>query len=1625
MGGVRQLILERQGAPEKPLRSGLHRFFMLGMAISTTATAQPANGTNINAVRHNNPMAGQMLQPPAVTMEQQAAQAVSALRDFIYTGNQQKKSEFLTIYNANGANLQFANALAGEFRAQVVADQKLGPIVSAYRAASGGTFSASEFMAFTETVRNAALSGSPALLNDLRDTALVSPEFVRNVVDPLLGIYTIAATPVRVEQMQDSANVAGGMFIGLMETGRLEEGSRPPLKDLTARKSQMKEISAGILNEMKAHTARDGTFEPGYLDSFMRVLGEQCPQCISIVNAFAKDRGVEKLGYKGFEELLDLLPKLFTQLMAPGYDMENLSIAYGRNLAAATRSYIIQMSVPRLEGISVESLTKRVGEVDQFVAEKKLQGVGGIIDDWKKRLAASPGREELIALNAQIPSVSMLEEDEILMARSGRQVKAVLEGKQDFYRTIGTRVWVPRLQTMAKSVRESINDQTTGKFATAMLVREGIDLQKIENLVTVANNANTAIPRAIATLDELLRTTPLDRRQARLDAIGAVFGKGGIMNGTIDALTDAIAAFNPGADRAALRAGVAERLMIQFVVPVPGRDPVETLKARYVEIAENRQFLAFRTNFTSEIDRYIAGLAAEAPARSADQMLNDSRREMAVRARELFASMPLEYAYGIYLAMGSAYGENWERGVRGNTAQMARMCAVINGFSTVPAPYASYALGIVGRNLIRNYDDASIAVIATAISGSSQIFLGGDYQHMLIQYYKSLPGRMDKLFPDITAMQKERREGEYDVRIRTPSEDDKFTEIFVPAAGIRVRVPKRVYEEWQNTGILSVAKSANIVNTAGWPPDLIKVMAEFIDEPMLEGRVNLPLPALRLPMLLQGIQFLAPDFFPPVGEYISAMASADYAYYHQYTVNRAGTKTAETSTATINAAQEFVREGATTTARESYEVSEGMGQDKRQAGSIELQNVRVKQNYNINTASVDFEQTGTRLQTIGAMFSGIAPRGAETAVLFRRDEAARKEVEFTAHIYQRGPNGSFVLADAATLSADEAKAIYEQAFERPLQRLYGAGRGQPKEGGVRAMLDGAVLFSGPFTSDYTAWEDFQGAGTALQVKEFGGYADYEQTRRGRAAGAFGRFMPENQSLWVGRLTAENLRVEADGKRRLYGEFAYLKTDRREIAGFVGLAKNMTWDDFQGAAIYNAMFNRSVLGMRYGGVGIGRLLTETGTGRETMGGGRIYAVSEDVVNGVVASALYRTFTEQTEQQAQQPLTLTADARTFYSNNTGLTMTLQQAGATEAARQRVYLLLTSTDPADQQMVRDAGITVDANNRVTLGSGSAAWLRTYAQQNASATGAATTVTTTETVTQTLVSAGVREMIGRNLMLETGAGWDVLNDEGAGFLNFDWVPTGYGVSDIGLHAYAIGRDRKTTAIVGGVAEFTPSLGIRTSVEGYYPGLGELRLRMPWIDFSVGGGRLEGMSEGVHAGLRIPVGPRWTLGAATSFSNDYFTNESKRMSQQEGIAGAIFSMPYSNKAGFRLANIFGSIAFIHQNEYLFGLENAEARQWDVNAGLNWLEARSSMTFKLGAQYWEAAHQSALQTEVSATAGLEATARTWKPGRRLLFVNPALSANLAVGSATEEDLESGEKTTTTNVRVNVKATTGF
>lgn len=1772
-------------------------------------------------------MPQQTAAPPVEAVSQkQATQAVSAFKDFIYSGNQQKKNEFLKIYKPEQTN-EFVNALDAEFKKQILDDRTLGPMVIAYANAFNCKvyISMTEFIAVVEGIRNLVVANDtttleiwkqgPAALRYAKD-AQGNPDkesnaradaFVKDFVEPLIRICESNVNSEAQLRINEAAFEAAGRFMALIETVKTQEGKTSTPAELKAKHAEALEIAKGTLAVMAANRANDGSFTPGFIDAFKMALGEQCAECANMVSAFEsdrKDKGIDKLAYKDFAEMFDRIPTLFTRLLAPGHmdNYDGTARAFGPNLTNAVHSYLELYARQTEEIASVQSLNKRLGEVRQFVVTRGLgqfvatdtkEPLQSVIDDWQKRLDANPNREQRSKLNSGIPDIATLEDIEINMIINRRRARAVLDGNNDYYRTIGTQRWVPKLNAIVASVNNYVNDPMTGEFAKGLLKKEGMDNMPLQlgELADLVQQMDMETVATLKTLDRLLVTTPIDREQTRLDAITRIFDR---LDGSINTLTGKMKAFYPGADGNALRASVAERFMIPFVVPVAGMDPVTALRARYEAMAKDRAFLEFRGRFASDITDYISALNTLKTASPGETFLKASRLEEAMKARALFlglagdtemkrllpeinkllaagndtelrsllkgigvkpedvknllakenkkqlditdvaklqfensnqtAAVRLEYAYGIYTLLNQHYGKNWARILPGKPAEMAKVCAMIDGLSSLPAPYASNVLGKIGTNLLKNYDDVSIGILATSIAESSQIFLGGDHYHLLIEYYNTLPRNIDRMFPDITAVQAERREPPgYDVRIRTPAEDPNF-DLFVPGADMSVQVPKRIYSGVSVRGILRLATAPEVVEAPAAVPDFMERMSNFMDKYMVEGNVNLPLPYIRIPMLIHNIGLLAPDKLPPVGEMLSFDITGNMDINSIYTATQIGKESSATTT--INAAQNFVREGATTVARESYRITKGTGMDASQAGIIEIQNLLVnrthapvppkvlqsfydqnpglkdkldklgandqareklyelltstkftdvteyrnagitvgrgdkvtpgqgiltdvpvyprldagdkvtlgpdsmqwlqdyvrqagaagtpkqlrvsQRSYNVNTMSFDFEQKGSLLQTIGTVFSGTAPKGAESFVLFRRDEAPGKEVSLTAHLYKRGPNGSFILSDAATIPKDMAQFIYEQAFARPLQKLYGQARGQPKSGDFVAQMDGAVLFSGPFTSSYTKWEQFQGAGAAMQILGWGGYADDEQTREGRAAGAFGHFMPDKRAFWVGRLTGENLRNDEEGKRRFYGELTYIKSDETEMRGFLGLANNNTWATTQGAIILNRAFDRDYLNMRYGGVGLGRYITsETDEGTETTGGGRIYGVSKDLLGGFIASAIYRNYTKGGETQITS---LSTEARAFYDQNPALAGTLNQLGANVQARQKLYQLLTSTNPADIETYTKAGITVDANNKVTLGPNSRQWLQGYVKD------ADTAQKPKSELTEMLISAGVREAINDQLMLETGAGWDaVVNGKGAGFVQFEWVPEKGNVSNFSLGAYFI-QDDKFIPIVGGTIGISSSSSAKTTIEAY-TGLGEVRFRTPsGFGFAFGGGKVLG-SGGFHAALGIPISKRLMLGAATSFSTDRLNAEAKKLTQQEGITGLIFTVSSESasekteekagKSGFRLANVFGSLALIHQNEELLRKAYGEAFQWDATAGLNWLTARSNLRGTLGTQYWTASKEDEVRSSYSLTAGMEYRIKTWK-GTRFMLINPALNADLAVGS---EKAQTATKTT--------------
>ncbi len=1688
---------------------------------------------------------------------QEAVETVSALRDFILYGNAQRKDDFSNKYDANsrGASADiFHRAMMAEFEKQVLNDPAIGWTMKQYVKEGGGTFNANTFIAYLSDIRRAVEKNDSAALAVYTDTTFFSADYIKNVNGPLIALCRqppaeekafvpsqapspqAKAVPTRqptTEEKADAEKLAGDaadMFAGMVGTARWGEtetvlGRIREMVKGGRKEREIEAISKAILEQLAEARAKGDAFEAAFLDSFERALRGRHQECADILNAFRTDREAAKLSYADYTALFGKLPALFAELLTKGYDLVSVADRYGPELTRAVHARMEKISEPPLRGITQETLGKRLAEVKKFVNDydsgNGLHELDALISGWEKALKSATTNAQVLALHQQIPSVGMLEDTEVNVLFGRRTIRALAEGSNDFYRTIG-KTWISRLETVTKSLRNETKDTMTSSFAEAMLKRANLDLGKLDTLLDAAKDANQGIPPALAKLDNLLRTLPLENTAAREQAIISADAE---IRGLIKNLAGALAAVYPKADAAL----VERRLMIQFVVPsgtaiakmkslvdgisgdVPGMEAVKALMPVQMEVSptfdnallatlRNREvsaaleahlakevkagaigkasakrvmaayaeamekstvddaiaafppefqafgdslkdmrlrlreplekeaaghaplttlherngaisspvFLRFRNEFAEAINMHIGRLESGAVGltTASDKFVTKSREDMAHQARAAFQNMPLEYAYGIYQMLNKTYKNNWAAAAN-TPEEMARICAMVANLTELPAPYASRVMEVIGEQVLKKFDDVSIALICNGIAGYSQSFINGDYYHLLARYYNTLPDKIESIFMDITMVQRGAREQGYDVRLRTPAEDEEYYELFVPGTIIKFMVPKRVFMEWRPKGAAMVAVSPDLAAGPAWDPDFFKVFGTFLNETMLQGNVNLPMPFIRIPYLLQNVGALAPDFLPPVGEYIAATQAYDLTRHHLETktgavttggvVTTPATKT-ETSTTTINASQEWVREGATATTAEDFTFMDGTGLDAYQKGSARGQNIRMKVpligETQITAFDVDYEQTGTALNTIGGFLSGLGPAGADTYMLFRRNQTG-KDVTLDAHLYKRAANGSYIESDATTLTADQAQQLYGRAFSRPMQRLYAGGRIGPKTADPMVQLDGALLFSGPWTAGYTSLEQFQGAGEAVRfLKEWGEYVDYEHTRSGKANGAFGQFRPDNahRDFWVGRLSAENLRMDETGRRRYYGEFVYMKSDDAEVKGFVGLAEDFTWSRFSGAGIVNKVLGTDFLGLNYVGGGGGRITREGEQAIETAGGGKIYGVSKDSFRGVVASALYKTYTEKA--QVQLPVTeLSAEAQTFYDQNPILQGVLNQVQANAQARQRLYELLMSTNQADINTYRNAGITID-NNVVSLGQGSRDWLRTYAQEQ----GAATPAQRRSQLTQMLVSAGARTKLATDLHLQLGTSWDILSSGGATFLTFEWRQPSPKVEDLEFRTFVVNDQKKIVPIIGGYGEFKPFAGMRGSLEAYWPPIGELRLGMP-LEFAFGGGWLPATSAGFHGALRVPVTSRLTLGAATSLSTDFFEATMKRM-QEEGMVGGVFAMPYSETVGFRLANIFLSGAFIHQNQETATERTSHERQLSITGGLNWLTTRKSLTGTLGSQYWEATMlgaEPAVYSRLALKAGIDYSMKTWRSTKNTILLNPALTAEVTVG----------------------------
>ncbi len=1536
---------------------------------------------NINPLGVRSAMAQPVQLSPQEELAANVDRAKNAFIDFIVTGNPQSRQTALTIRSTNANNPEFVSAFGSAMETAILSNSRFQAmfesLIPAYAANHSGQPPTLQNMAdaFDSVWRSASAGNQQQISQARRD---FGDEFVNNA----LG------------------------FLAAREFNSLLSSQNPSTRETN---------STNLRNTIHSITNTDGTIPESFFTRFSSECSADARSVLTGFGAVARSRnnGSQRpLNGSELEQMAAETASLYTNLRVPGADIAQLNTFAGAEFVSAVNAIVIRQSIPVATQITSQTVSRRIDELENYLRNVpdhgNLLGSGEgspavLIASWRTDLSRVQNQEDLISLSSSIPVVETAQDFVFLSGRAQRRIRTLFEDPSENYYVLTDRVFVARLRTISalfsasrtpleRSILSSLFPQTnaqTGRFTT---------------LADSIVDANRFIADSLTTYDASVRSGQIDPNFL------SNFSEQ--INRRIDSITmqmfnfpDTYGRSTDDANWILRRHQVARRLLIQYVrLPNETVDPVATLVLAYRQ-TQQPNFTQFVTAFRDQLPRYSAALNLEAPTDAASTLVNTSRRAIAVAltgnadpssrsSLGNFSPLLLRSVYGVLLAR---YGSDAAAtAALADTNEMAKVCSLVYAFSTLPSAYGAYAVDRIGRALLSNYDDASIATIGQIITNASNVFITNGNYRLLDGYYSYLPEGLRNLFPDVGSTQRSLREGESgrDVRVRTPNEDPEYAQLFLPSFNLYVRVPKRVYDSWRSPGgFLQVSQAPDIsaANTA--PPNFNQTMNRFLERSIAEGRSNIPLPLFRLPLILQNAGALLPRNLPPLGDHIADQLTASTQY------TRTNTTTSDSAVTSHNLAAQATYnrtiEGASLTSSASYQFSASTHGTTSNVANVQVNNWRLSggsdgtRGYNVNQALFEISTTAretenTYVDTLRTLFSGIAPEGAETAVLFRytggQEAIARGTARLEAHLFQRFANGSFIEVDSRTIPRDEARALYESNFQNSLQSLYGGTR--VNSGNFMAQMDGCVLFASPLRAEGSASDSplFQGAGVAASHFGWGGAVDYEGTRRGRFSGFFGNFNAQNRRYWFGRVSGSDVAQDPLGRQRLFGEFRYLGLGQSgserglEVRGYVGARTSTGFSLEQAAALFNYV-NRenSPIGLASFGAGGGRIVRETarfapstmrgGTSMEedlsigssdTLTGGRIYGLSRDLLSAFVGGALFRE----------------------YSNAASMT------------------------PATRQTPFDPNRPISDQNRLPPSPSVTA------------------------INQQLLSAAFRLQISRALRTEAGVAYDLASpQQRGGFLTFDWVPSlRFGLS---LRSFVVSNNTGTPLVIGGgLGNVVISPNDRLTVEGYAAangsglggGAGEVRYRrrtpsLLGVDLALGGGVLPDIATGFHGALGIPLTRTVYLGMAGSYSIDRNVGSTPTtLRTGEGILGVSYNVPTTpGDPSFSLANVSVFASGIVQTG------TSDAFQVDAGSTLRFVDAQNTFDATLGLQYWQSDRESSHLNRFAGVGSLRFQGRRWNT-----MIAPTASATVNIGQTTTRTADSN----VTNLTINFNLTAG-
>ena len=1671
---------------------------------------------------------------------QQAVKMVAAFREFVLAGNEQKKTEFKAIFDAN-PSAAFVKAMTAEFKKSVVADPKLGPMVEAWKKTYGG-FDATTFLAFVDNAR--ASVNDPALYEQLKKSG---PDITKGVLDPLVAIY---AAP-----LIESATVAAGTFVGMLSAYK---------------KSDRESAADALRKELTKCTTSNGEFVSGFYVALAKTLKDQSPEAAAILSAYMKDKNITKMNAGNFSKMLDEIVVITQNIYAPPYSMASLQAKYGAGFAPAVSAFVSAQKAAATQSEQMTDLKENIGarlaNAKKYATENGLldakvgaKTLGDIIGEWEKRMAEAKTLKNLQALNAEVPGMQTLHYLELRIGTSQRLLDEAINGdagKNQFYVTMGANAWVRNVQAQVATLRNLQNDALQGKFATAMLAKRNLNVKDLEGFLDAVASANTNMSAMLTSLDAFLasETNPT----ARMMKVGETFGTVRLQIAT---MAEKLKPLRPRSTEDELKAEIDRRFMIQFIaVPLSDRtiDRVAKLEEQYSAMAQDEKFIDFRRNFSSDLNQYVSLLQGNASPTNAERMnmasqalalfrsvesanraVSDAKTKVmaiqtdgtalmeAIKGNVAFGmgvasngddamvqalksgevtralssaygisinmtgqptmdmvitqlnsmvkppnnipstltpeqqanvqrfisslqnmrqqvnnimngvntaqppSISLQYAYGAYTALTKRYGADWRKA--NSEEDMAKVCSFIVGYSTLPPAYGALAAEKTCESLLKSFDEASIGLITRAIASYSQPMVQGEYYDMLMTYYDVVSGRISKMFTDISTVRRGRLEDNEDVRIRTPSEAPEYADMYIPSINLTVRIYKKIYEQWESNGVLRVNRSTNITEGPGGTPYFLNVASSYMDRRLVEAGVNLPRPAIWLPLVLRSISVLAPATLPPVGEALRRGGSLDMSY-QSTTVERSldrgaayGTAIALQPTTTVGgvAAPIFTPQEATVvgnilsqiahnntkkqldTMSQSYDafqaefengltglpIAEANAIRSKEAGDPTVYGLFQSSLGNFTTkeksVSSAFDQTATVTKDMEGGMSTLATERYTLSQGTGQDKVETGAIEVTNLVIPHGKEGARKPGDYYLVRDVRFDMRNVNDKNQAISALFSGT--WPAGATDAAYLERHVNYDGStYFEMYTYHRDPSGS--------FGGAETRTLTADEAKSLYWGPYQSTMQKLYAGGAYKRgDFLSELDGAVLFSGAFTGKESvSLKQLQGVGGALEpverygaSVDYEHTRNGRTTEAFIRRDPKNLRFW---VGRFTAEN------------LQVDED--------GQRRFYGELQYLEANK-----ADVRGFISmaKNSGGTSFWNTAQGAFIAQGRLWTdilgmryggigagrMLTETEEMGGGKIY--GVSED----MLKGLVASALYTKYKEDNLAGTQYGNDLKTM------LISFGVRNMFLQGL--EAGAGWEVLQNEGAGFLKYQWGPVSATLSKVELGAYMLTKDKQFYPMLGKYMEWTPGEGgARVSNEAYAvlpaQGIGdEVRLRSTPFSFALGGGVISHLGGGGHLGLMFPMRNDWQLGMFSAVGQDVYTDMA--LTQGEFMVGGIHTLARGSGEGLRLNTTTISLSGIEQGRdpRLTGPEG-NAGQMDLVFGMRWYDAGrgSSLDANIGGMIWgtklsEDIDSTTTRTrdgmEIAATLGL--SYKTMSLGSRLMDPTLSITGRLGMQSTGE------------------------